>query len=374
MPFSNPIIGGSGSLVYPAIKSPNFDQATLTGWAIQKNGSAYFYDVTVSGQYVGSNFIINALGAFFYNVNVGQAISGTNELSYSIVPGNSSVTDPFGNECLSGTTEYIYAGAGVGYYAFQNYAAVNNIYFNTTSMASWGSNTPWTNVDISSSGGIITALAQIFYASVAANSVILNTNRANAPTPVEGYVDYASSTGVPATITQNGATGYRPFVITDTGTYTLGNTTSGTALSVGYAAVANDGVENTTYELECALNGTYEGKTLHLGLMLNGTYTDVVPAAPTFTSGDNIVGTFRIRVRVITVGTSGTINIEGDGELQDGTATRTQSTGMPLCGFRTAIAYNTTVTNTLAIGGAWSATATGETVSGIGSTFTRSGP
>jgi hypothetical protein len=44
---SDPIIGGGGTLVYPAIQSPNFSIANQTGWAILKNGEAYFYNITL---------------------------------------------------------------------------------------------------------------------------------------------------------------------------------------------------------------------------------------------------------------------------------------------------------------------------------------
>lgn len=66
--FSNPIIGGGGALVYPAIHSPNFDQATQTGWSIDKNGDAFFFNITSSGSLIvsasGGLFVYNGLPAF----------------------------------------------------------------------------------------------------------------------------------------------------------------------------------------------------------------------------------------------------------------------------------------------------------------------
>jgi hypothetical protein len=69
MGFSNPIIGGGGALVYPAIQSPNFSQSAQTGWSIQKNGDAYFFNIIASGtitatKFIGTEFEINASGAF----------------------------------------------------------------------------------------------------------------------------------------------------------------------------------------------------------------------------------------------------------------------------------------------------------------------
>lgn len=73
--FNNPIIGGGGDLVYPAIQSPNFSIAEQTGWAIQKNGDAFFFDVTATGdvtatEFKGADFIINSSGIFFYNTTI----------------------------------------------------------------------------------------------------------------------------------------------------------------------------------------------------------------------------------------------------------------------------------------------------------------
>lgn len=46
--FSNPLVGGSGKLVYPQIQSPNF-QTGISGWIIRKDGSAEFNSVNVRG-------------------------------------------------------------------------------------------------------------------------------------------------------------------------------------------------------------------------------------------------------------------------------------------------------------------------------------
>jgi len=48
MPFGNPILGGGGALVRSEIRSPNY-VAGVSGWSIQRSGSAEFADVTVRG-------------------------------------------------------------------------------------------------------------------------------------------------------------------------------------------------------------------------------------------------------------------------------------------------------------------------------------
>ena len=96
MPFSNPITGGQGTLVRPAIKSPNYS-AGVSGWSINKDGSAEFNNLTLRGTFFGTNYIINSSGAFFY--------SGTPANGNLIVAiANASGTDSFGNTYTQGIT------------------------------------------------------------------------------------------------------------------------------------------------------------------------------------------------------------------------------------------------------------------------------
>jgi predicted outer membrane lipoprotein len=62
MAFSNPIVGGGGNLIRTEIQSPNFDEALLTGWAIYKNGQAYFYQLT--GAQLVTNYLQLPFTAF----------------------------------------------------------------------------------------------------------------------------------------------------------------------------------------------------------------------------------------------------------------------------------------------------------------------
>jgi len=56
MPFSNPIVAGS-TLVRPAIQSPDY-VAGVSGWAIKRDGTAEFNDVTVRGTIVSGNGLV----------------------------------------------------------------------------------------------------------------------------------------------------------------------------------------------------------------------------------------------------------------------------------------------------------------------------
>jgi len=54
MPFNNPVVGGT-KLVRSAINSPNFSQVGETGWAVDQNGDAFFFNLQASGEIVGGN-------------------------------------------------------------------------------------------------------------------------------------------------------------------------------------------------------------------------------------------------------------------------------------------------------------------------------
>jgi len=103
--FAHDVAGGDGTLVVPALKSPDYVHG-VSGWAIFRNGSVEFNSGTfrgtvTAGTFEGDNFAITNKGAFFYD-----GPPGANNLAFSDVPGNISVTDPYGNEALPGRTTY----------------------------------------------------------------------------------------------------------------------------------------------------------------------------------------------------------------------------------------------------------------------------
>lgn len=98
MSFTNPVTGGQGTLVRPAIKSPNY-VAGVSGWSINRDGSVEFNDLTLRGTFSGTNYTINASGEFFYG---GTPAFGNLVMSFARAPG----TDAFGNGYLGGSTVY----------------------------------------------------------------------------------------------------------------------------------------------------------------------------------------------------------------------------------------------------------------------------
>lgn len=103
--FNNPIVGGT-ALRIPRIQSPNYTPGSL-GWAINIDGSAEFNNLTVRGTFLGTNFILNSTGAFFYT---GTPAAGNLVASITTNAG----TDSFGNTYLGGINTYDLGGEFVG--------------------------------------------------------------------------------------------------------------------------------------------------------------------------------------------------------------------------------------------------------------------
>jgi hypothetical protein len=82
--FAHDIAGGSGDLVISQLQSPNFSIAGQTGWAILKDGDAYFYSVTIPGG-TGTKVTFSATappgpdtGDLWYNTSAGLEVSQWN--------------------------------------------------------------------------------------------------------------------------------------------------------------------------------------------------------------------------------------------------------------------------------------------------------
>jgi hypothetical protein len=95
--FSNPVFGGN-TLIRPAMRSPNY-VAGVSGWSINRAGDAEFNDLTLRGEFVGTDYIINSAGIFLYS-----AAPALGNLVGSWTP--AAGTDAFGNAYDVGLTLY----------------------------------------------------------------------------------------------------------------------------------------------------------------------------------------------------------------------------------------------------------------------------
>lgn len=92
--FSNSVLGGMSKLIRAAIQSPNFVH-NLSGWTVNKDGSAEFNNLTIRGTFMGTDYIANSTGLFFYSPSEAP---GNLVLSISPVGG----TGPFGETIKPG--------------------------------------------------------------------------------------------------------------------------------------------------------------------------------------------------------------------------------------------------------------------------------
>lgn len=121
--FSNPITGGQGALVRPAIKSPNF-LTGVSGWSIKKDGSAEFNNVVIRGTTgnaveigpsTGSQVIIRTSGGAgvieFPTHSPSEATTGR-IISSRINPGaaNENIVLQFRGPAVDGATDFVTLG------------------------------------------------------------------------------------------------------------------------------------------------------------------------------------------------------------------------------------------------------------------------
>jgi hypothetical protein len=104
--FQSPTTGGQGTLLEAQIKSPNFNLSNKTGWAILRNGNAYFFNITATGtiiatEFEGTDFFINSEGAYFYSPT-----PGSGNLIATITNQPVGSTDPYGNDTYPGIASY----------------------------------------------------------------------------------------------------------------------------------------------------------------------------------------------------------------------------------------------------------------------------
>ena len=102
--FQNPPVGNQGIIERQLFRSENFVTG-VSGWAIYQNGNAEFNSLTIRGTFLGSNFEINSLGAFFYS-----GVPALGNLIASIT-GAAGADDGFGNSFRAGINSYGVGGS-----------------------------------------------------------------------------------------------------------------------------------------------------------------------------------------------------------------------------------------------------------------------
>lgn len=69
--WADPIAAGDGSLIYPAVKSPNFSTG-VAGWRIERNGNVEFNNAVIRGSLIagGGNVVIDSNGVDVHSIPI----------------------------------------------------------------------------------------------------------------------------------------------------------------------------------------------------------------------------------------------------------------------------------------------------------------
>lgn len=84
MGFTDPIVGGNGSLILPAIRSPNYVAGTA-GWTINRDGSAEFADLIITG---GEFRVIDPDGSYVRVYDQNPGAGAVIDLQPADIPGS----------------------------------------------------------------------------------------------------------------------------------------------------------------------------------------------------------------------------------------------------------------------------------------------
>lgn len=290
--FFRGLTQGLGQLVIPAIKSPNFVTG-VSGWTINKDGSAEFNNVIIRGGTVITGLQLT----YFPNPGFGNLISSDT---------NAAGVDTFGNAYLAGKTTY----SGGGTQAVQ---MAGNVFTFYTAPGPGG---PWT----------------------AQQQLLLDpANRLET-------TDAAGDVGIISSGKTSSAWVYAP----------VGNTAVATNIAT-YNIRANELHAGDIWEASFDggfLLGATTVETLNFNLLLGGVASGGSNIAGTF--GLNASGrlTITVRFNIATDGAAGTFFVGGQGQEASGATIFPLSFGnggSPSAAF----AVDTTIANLLALQASW---------------------
>jgi hypothetical protein len=176
-------------------------------------------------------------------------------------------------------------------------------------------------------------------------------------------------------IVPSGLTGSIPASQTDIGSDNLGNSTVAVNITKLWVIPANDANSGTEYIIEAPFNGVWgtPGQTLDIGIMHNGVFANICPTGG-IAAADNVTGDVRLHLKCTSSGSGGNTQVWTEGVMADSSVNRVPGSVTTLVGLLATHVFNTTTANTVSIGAKWSATSSGQTLTGQTSSFYRLGP
>ena len=409
------IVYGSGAntgvFVYngaPAAGNPPIFWATSASSDPFGNALPSTVGVAGSGTFEAGNTIVNASGTFVYSTT-----PAADKLIASIAPAVG--TDAFGNAYLAGEATYrkilplsyvaaANTGGSVAFYTATSFggpwnstgavqasgsmvlsttAAGNHVLLEPNSVTVLDAST--TEIDASvpvviiSSGGAGARALQIEISGDTNPRLNTdNTGRINWGPGNAGTDTFLSrnSTGILQHGNASGMIARLPFIQTDTSSNTNGNNAT-QPVTASWSIPANDAQVGTIYEVEVPFDGTFETTTLALeGYLDASVHASSTIGASFFTAGQTFNGTARIKLQVTATGAGGSCVMALDGGLglAGNRSSGANSNSTYLSSNAVTVAFDTTVSHTLAVAASWGGVAAGQTITGHGSKFTRSGP
>jgi len=359
---------GQGSLVLPSIHSPNF-VGGVSGWTINKDGSAEFNNLTVRGTFRGPSMIIDATGIYMYN---GAPAFGNSPVFAAAVPG--TVNDPVGN-ALSTTSVLTFIQSGV----ISAPAAVPQIQLD-------GARNALLNYD--AAANLLAAIAGVagtdffghtYPAGLFGQQLTLQNQGSAPPAFTGGSVIYSSTAGRPRYKSSAGADNVIERADVNVSTFTVGNTTTPTNISAPLNYQANEGNQGSEYEIEIdgvltTTNGV--AQTATFGLAVDGTILGGQFTIGAVFLAINLTFSFTLRARltIVTSGVSGTANTVTDGQIiKQGVNIGSAASGIsePLGAVGTGKTFDSTIAHTIQIMANFGGAAAGQQIQAFRSRITR---
>lgn len=370
------VFGPSGSLVgvfvYAAGTTPAAGNPPIAWMSNQStdpfgNSLPSTTGVAGTGSFTAGNTIIKTSGVFTYS-SLPPALGGLLE-SHGV---KTAGTDNAGNAYLTGST--VYSSTTAIQHASVSGVPQISIY------TAPGPGGPWTQ---QASAQILNGTFNYIGPSTNLPAITINGigfGLSPAPPATFGQVNLYSPDGVQLIAQeQNGFTGTLPREQTSSATHSNVNQAGATTITDTWTIPAGSMQLNSVYEIEVPFDGTFENQTLTFGISIDGSATILAQSligASFFSAGQGFNGEITVKMQVTATGPGGNVKCFSKGGLG---ITGTRSSGVNnndayLSGRDLAVPLDTTIAHNIRVNTLWGATSAGQTLTGYGSTFRKSGP
>lgn len=183
--FAHDIAGGQGNLIAASFQSPNYVPG-VSGWQVTIQGDAEFNNVTIRGQFLGTDFIINSAGAFFYSSTPAHgnliasiaAAAGTDSFSNAYLIGICSYSGGLTIQLAEGTANF-YPFSGLSFTPGEIFAGIGNLVLASPTEANTDSVSQ--ALLLSKTAALASALTGVFTITDGVDGQVYDTQRLTLP-------------------------------------------------------------------------------------------------------------------------------------------------------------------------------------------------